>query len=375
MARSALPMAIPLPTLLSLAPMRPAPGFADAPVPTREFEIRGDRAFLGGREVDLWGLRCGNALHSWTVTERHVRALDTMAAHGINLVGCYIQGSNGGWPDPDAGLNGFGRDGRLKPDVARRVEWLVRETDRRGMVVMVGLFSPRKDQELEGEEAVRRAVEEAGRFLDERKLRNVFVDLAHEFDHTARMDQPLFREPGGTEKKAKLAGWFKAAAPGIEVGVRPYEKSETADTYPGMDVRIIQKEMEIPPRASSSTSSRRSRTATRTTGCSTRGISCIDAVPTDCRQVDRVEAVQAEGRPGAVDAQALVARAHRDRIGPQQRGQQVTLGVAESRPVEEDLRGRAGHRAQGSPCRFLGTFRRVHGGWGSSRLCIRPEDR
>ena len=114
------------------------------------------------------------------------------------------------------------------------------------MVVMVGLFSPRKDQELEGEEAVRRAVEEAGRFLDERKLRNVFVDLAHEFDHTARMDQPLFREPGGAEKKAKLTGWFKAAAPGIEVGVCPYEKSETADTYPGMDVRIIQKEMEIP---------------------------------------------------------------------------------------------------------------------------------
>lgn len=246
MARSALPMAIPLLTLLSLAPMRPAPGFADAPVPTREFEIRGDRTFLGGREVDLWGLRCGNALHSWTVTERHVRALDTMAAHGINLVGCYIQGSNGGWPDPDAGLNGFGRDGRLKPDVARCVEWLVRETDRRGMVVMVGLFAPRKAQELEGEEAVRRAVEEAGRFLDERKLRNVFVDPAHEFDHTARMDQLLFREPGGAEKKAKLTGWFEAAAPGIEVGVCPYEKSETADTYPGMDVRIIQKEMEIP---------------------------------------------------------------------------------------------------------------------------------
>lgn len=220
--------------------------FAEESKTTKEFEVRDDRAFLGGAEVELWGIRCGNALHSWTVTERHVRALDTMAAHGINLIGVYIQGSNGGWPDPDAGLNGFGRDGRLKPAVAERLEWLVREADARDMVVMVGLFSQRKEQELEGESAIRRAIEETGRFLADRGLRNVFVDLVHEFDHTARMDQPLFREPDGAGKKSRLTEWFHAAAPGIEVGVCPYIKSPTADTYPGMDVRLIQKEMEIP---------------------------------------------------------------------------------------------------------------------------------
>jgi len=218
----------------------------EEPSATREFEIRGDRPFLGGQEVKLWGVRCGNALHSWTVTERHVRALDAMTAHGINTIGFYIQGSNGGHPDPNAGQNGFGRDGRLKPDFAKRLEWLTREADQRGMVVMLGLFSPRKDQELEGDEAVKRAVEETAGFLESRRLRNVFVDLVHEYDHTARMDQPLFREPGGAEKKAKLTAWFKAVAPAIEVGVCPYEKSKTGDEYPGMDVRIIQKEMAIP---------------------------------------------------------------------------------------------------------------------------------
>ena len=223
-----------------------APARAEEPAPTKEFEIRDDRPFLGGRQVSLWGVRCGNALHSGTVTERHVRALDNMAAHGVNLIGCYIQGSNGGWPDPDAGLNGFGRDGTLKKDVAQRLEWLVREADKRGMVVMVGLFSQRKDQELEGEAAIERAVEETAAFLESRRLRNVFVDIVHEYDHTLRMDQPLFREPGGAEKKAKLTSWFKAVAPGIEVGVCPYEKSKTGDEYPGMDVRIIQKEMAIP---------------------------------------------------------------------------------------------------------------------------------
>lgn len=229
-----------------LAPARTACALADEPQGTREFEVRNDRAYLGGKEVDLWGLRCGNALHSWTVTERHVRALDNMVAHGINLIGVYIQGSNGGYPDPNAGLNGFGRDGALNAAVARRLEWLVREADKRGMVVMVGLFSQRKDQELEGEPAIRRAIAETGKFLTERRLRNVFVDLVHEYDHTLRMDQPLFRKPDDSEKKAKLTAWFKEAAPGIEVGICPYEKSPSADPYPGMDVRLIQKQMEIP---------------------------------------------------------------------------------------------------------------------------------
>ncbi len=215
---------------------------------TREFSIRGERAHLDGREVELWGLRCGNALYSPSITERHVRALDNMARHGINLIGVYLQGSHGGWPDPDAGLNGFDRSGALKPAVAERLEWLIREADARGMVVMVGIFSPRKDQQLDGEAAVRRAVEQTADFLTSRGLRNVFVDLVHEFDHTERMDLHILREPGGPAKKAKLARWFKTRAPEIEVGVCPYEKSPTKDEFPGMEVRMIQKSMEIPER-------------------------------------------------------------------------------------------------------------------------------
>lgn len=217
-----------------------------AQAPTREFEVRGDRAYLAGEPFELWGLRCGNALYSQNVTERHVRALDTMVAHGINAIAVYIQGSNAGWPDADRGLDGFERDGTLKPAVAARLEWLIRECDRRGMVVAVGLFSPRKDQRLEGEVAIEKAVVATARFLQERRLRNVFVDLVHEFDHTERCDQPMFREPGGADKKARLASWFRSASDGIEIGCCPYEKSPTGTTFPGMDVRIVQKEMAIP---------------------------------------------------------------------------------------------------------------------------------
>ncbi|MBN2025016.1 MAG: hypothetical protein JW809_19725 [Pirellulales bacterium] len=218
----------------------------DEPAATREFGIRGDRAWLGGHEVDLWGLRCGNALASEAITERHVRNLDNMAAHGINLIGVYIQGSNAGWPDANAAPNGFTRDGRLKPATARRLETLIREADKRGMVVMVGLFTHRKDQEFYDDASIRRAVEASARFLAERKLKNVFVDICHEFSHPERMDKELLREPDGAAKKAKLTAWFKAVAPDIEVGVCPDADSGTADAYPGMDVRIIQKDMPIP---------------------------------------------------------------------------------------------------------------------------------
>jgi hypothetical protein len=114
------------------------------------------------------------------------------------------------------------------------------------MVIMVGLFSPSKDQNLYDDAAIKRAVEEAAHFLMDRQLRNVFVDLVHEFNNPERSDQPLFREPNGAAKKAKLASWFKAIAPDIEVGLCPTEKTGTQDEFPGMEVRIIQKSMEIP---------------------------------------------------------------------------------------------------------------------------------
>ena len=241
---------------------------------TREFEIRGDRPFLGGKQVELWGLRCGNALLQPDVTERHVNNLDMMAAHGINLIGVYIQGTNGGWPNPEAGLDGFRRDGRLKPEVAERLEWLIREADRRGMVVMVGLLSPRKDQDLYDEAAIKRAVEEAAPVPRRSQAQERLRGLVHEYNHPERIDHACSASPDGAAKKAKMTAWFKAVAPDIEVGVCPSEDTGTGDEYPGMDVRIIQKSMAIPSRGLRG--QRRDSpgtTTTRTTASSARATS------------------------------------------------------------------------------------------------------
>jgi len=219
---------------------------AEKPSPTREFEIREGLPYLGGQPVKLWGLRCNNALLSTAVTERLLNNLDNMAAHGVNFISVSLQGTNGGFPDVDAGPNCFTPDGRLIPAYAKRLESIVREADKRSMVVCVVLMMPRKDQLLRDEVAVRRATEESGRFFTERQLKNVFVNLFHEFNHPARIDHEIFREPDGAAKRAKVNRWFKAVAPDIEAGMCPNHLSGSPVDYPGCEVQFFQEAMPIP---------------------------------------------------------------------------------------------------------------------------------
>src|SRR5690606_39426590 len=216
------------------------------PAPTREFELREDRPWLGGHPIKLWGLRCNNALLSPAVTERLINNLDTMAAHGINLIGVSLQGTNGGFPDVDAGPNAYTPDGRLIPAFGRRLEQVVRAADRRGMAVCIGLLMPRKDQILRDEAAVRRAIEETAAFLERRKLRNVVVNLFQEFHHPTRIDHEVFREPDGARKKVLLTSWFKAVAPEIEVGICPNHLGGSPAEYPDCELVLIHEAMPLP---------------------------------------------------------------------------------------------------------------------------------
>ncbi len=218
----------------------------EQPVPTRQFEIRQGLPYLGGEPVKLWGLRCNNALMSPAVTERLVNNLDNMANHGINLVSVSLQGTNGGFPDVNAGPNAYTPDGRLVPAFARRLELVAHEADRRGMVLCVTLMMPRKDELLRDEAAVRRGIEETARFLAQRQLNNVFVNLYQEFNHPLRVDHEIFREPDGAAKKARLTTWFKAQAPDIEVGICPNHQTGSPVDYPGCEVRLFHEAMPIP---------------------------------------------------------------------------------------------------------------------------------
>lgn len=220
---------------------------AQAQAPTRWFEVRNDRAYLDGQPIKLWGIRAGNGLMSTAVTERFVRNLDNMKAHGINALLVYIMGSNTGWPEEWGANNGFEADGHLKPAFAQRLEWLIREANRRDMVIGVGVFTPRNVANLNGDAAYRQALRDTGTFLRERGLRNVFVDIMHEYNHR-RVIPERFREPEGARKKAELRQWLKDANPDVPAGVCPTIDSGTASDFPGADIQIIQKEIPIPSR-------------------------------------------------------------------------------------------------------------------------------
>jgi hypothetical protein len=218
----------------------------DPPTPTKEFEVKGDSAYLGGQPVRLWGLRCVHALHDRALTERLVRNLDNFTEHGINLVSVYLQAAHGGHPDIQAGANPFGELGILDPAFAWRLEWLAREADRRGMVLLIGVITPIKDQELRNEDAIRTAIEETARLLETRMIRNVVVDLMYEFDHPTRIAHEGFREPAGSFKKAQAANWFHSMSSGIEAGITTETHSPSTKSFAGMDLQLIQKEDPIP---------------------------------------------------------------------------------------------------------------------------------
>ncbi|MBS0266273.1 MAG: hypothetical protein JSS02_30365, partial [Planctomycetes bacterium] len=59
------------------------------------------------------------------------------------------------------------------------------------------------------------------------------------------IDLSLLREPHGADKKSRLHHGFKEAAPDIEAGVCPNHTAPTATSYPGMEIRFIQKQMPI----------------------------------------------------------------------------------------------------------------------------------
>ncbi len=215
---------------------------ADESAATREFEIRGDRAWLGGQQVELWGLRCGNALYSEAVTERHVRNLDNMAAHGINLLGVVRPGQQRRLAGRRTRAERVHRDGKLQ---ARRRP-APREAGARGRPAGHGRHGrpvhARKDQEL-----LRRGGDSprgrgGGRLLGERQLKKrLRRRLSTSTTTPSGSIRPASASPTERRRRPSSPRWFKAVAPDIEVGVCPDANSATADTYPGMDVRIIQK--------------------------------------------------------------------------------------------------------------------------------------
>src|SRR5690606_13771213 len=102
--------------------------------------IEGREFRLNDRPFDMWGIRVASASQSEDNMNKLLEALDDYKAYGVNTVNLYYQGSSGGAEDP------FNADGTaIDPGHRTRMERIIEECDRRGMVVVVGIFYQRVD--------------------------------------------------------------------------------------------------------------------------------------------------------------------------------------------------------------------------------------
>jgi len=131
-------------------------------------------------------------------TDRVIAALDTYAEYGVGAIGVSLQAGDPGYSKEVNGIsrsgvagagekNGalisaFKRDGSLKPSWLARLERLLKEADRRGMIVCVTYFGRAQDEIFESPRALVAAARNMTDWLIEKNFRNVIINVALGWD-------------------------------------------------------------------------------------------------------------------------------------------------------------------------------------------------
>jgi hypothetical protein len=170
-AAAQLPPATPAPDRPGADPSSPAPEPDASADPV--LAVVGNGFSLGGQAFDMWGIRVASGTQSQDRTDALVASLDDYAAHGVNTVTVFVQGSSGGYTDP------FSVDGKtLDPLHRARLLKVLDEVRARNMVAIVGIFYQRVRPKLKDAEAVREATRTVARLV--LPYRNVIINIANE---------------------------------------------------------------------------------------------------------------------------------------------------------------------------------------------------
>jgi hypothetical protein len=126
-------------------------------------------------------------------TREFVAAMPVWRRHGllaftINLQGGSPQGYSSVQPWHNSAIEA---DGSLRPDYLARLDRILDQADRLGMVVILGYFYFGQDERLKDEAAVIRAADNATQWLLERGYRNVLVEVNNECN--VRYDHAILR--------------------------------------------------------------------------------------------------------------------------------------------------------------------------------------
>jgi hypothetical protein len=196
--------------------------------------VRERQFLLDGKPFDMWGIRTASASQSQRMTDHLIAQLDDYKRHGVNTVSVYLMGSAGGYSDP------FSPDGRrLDPAHLKRLEQIVRECDRRGMVVVAGIFYQRANPpSLRDWEAAKNAVRTATAAL--KRHRNVILNIANEQNSTNYEKLPWARVRN-TDDVVELCRMARAADAKRIIGAGGYDhaKNEVLGRAAELDVLLF----------------------------------------------------------------------------------------------------------------------------------------
>jgi hypothetical protein len=149
--------------------------------PTHTLTISGDAFELDGRPFDMWGARVASATQSDAQTDHLVAQLPEYAAHGVNSVAVFYQGSRVAYSNP------WNSDGTYLDGAHRyRMEQIIRRADQLGMVVIVGLFYQHAPY-FQTAQAYRNATRTATAAL--KPFDNVIINIANEHNSGGWDDQ------------------------------------------------------------------------------------------------------------------------------------------------------------------------------------------
>jgi len=182
-------------------------------------EIRGAQWYLNGKitcpgtpaEGLLPNVRMVNAtfedandpaFDSEANTRQFLEHLPEYAEAGVRAFTLNLQG---GFPGYEGAVNSaFRPDGSLRSEYLERMERVIRAIGRENAVVILGCYYQRQDQILRDSAAVKQGVRNAVRWIRERGLRNVVLEIANEYPHHG-FDHPMLRQPGGIARLITLA--------------------------------------------------------------------------------------------------------------------------------------------------------------------------
>jgi len=144
-------------------------------------------------------------------TGHFVSKIPEYNSYGVHAFTLNLQG---GFPGYEGAVNSaFRPDGSLRKDYLGRIKRVIEECDKRGMVVILGIFYQRQDQILHDEQAVKRAVVNAVNWVKESSFTNVIIEIANEYDHGG-FDHDIIKTAEGEVELIRLV---KKNMPGLLV--------------------------------------------------------------------------------------------------------------------------------------------------------------